>query len=165
MLCEKCGKNNATTHIRTVVNGVVHELNLCATCASEGGYTNLAHNSLASMLVSMLGEGVARTSSREAKVCPACGARFSDIAKSGKMGCAECYKEFSNELMPYLKRVHGSTKHIGKVPNSAPLSVIPQEDSIEALRIELSRAISEERYEDAAVIRDKIKQREDKANE
>lgn len=165
MLCEKCGKSNATTHIRTVVNGVVHELNLCAACAAQGGYTNLSHNSLASMLASMFGESIGRIPAKEGKVCPVCGARFSDIAKSGKMGCAECYKSFGSELMPYLKRVHGSTKHIGKVPNSAPLAVRPSEDTVENLKMELSRAISEERYEDAAVIRDKIKQKEGKINE
>ncbi len=165
MLCEKCGKNTATTHIRTVVNGVVHEMNLCASCAAQGGYTNLSHNSLASMLATMLGESMGRIPAKESKTCPVCGAKFSDIAKNGKMGCAECYKSFGTELMPYLKRVHGSVKHVGKIPNSAPLAVRPEADTVETLKMELSRAISEERYEDAAVIRDKIRQQEGKNNE
>ena len=62
--------------------------------------------------------------------------------------------------MPYLKRVHGSTKHVGKVPNSAPIMVVNTENTVESLRMELNRLVSEERYEEAAVIRDKIKKME-----
>lgn len=165
MLCEKCGKNHATAHIRTVVNGVVNELNLCGYCAAAGGYTDFPHNSLAQMLATMLGESVNKRISSQEKRCPVCNAGFSDIAESGRMGCAECYKVFGKELLPYLKRVHGSTKHIGKVPNSAPLAVKPAEDSAEALRLTLNRLVSEERYEEAAVVRDKIKKLEEKGNE
>lgn len=164
MLCEKCGKNNATTHIKTVVNGVVHEMNLCSSCASQGGYTNIAHNSLVSMLASVLGEGAGVIGGTAPK-CPVCGSQFSQIAKNGKVGCAECYNTFSSQLIPYLKRVHGSVKHIGKVPNSAPLAVIPENDNLENLKMQLSRAISEERYEDAAVLRDQIKEGEAKKDE
>lgn len=164
MLCEKCGKNNATTHIRTVVNGVVHEMNLCSSCASQGGYTNISHNSLVSMLASFLGENGGMTHEQVTK-CPVCSSQFSQIAKSGKVGCAECYNTFGSQLMPYLKRVHGSVKHIGKVPNNAPLAVVPKVDDLENLKMQLSRAISEERYEDAAVLRDKIKEREANTDE
>lgn len=159
MLCEKCGKNHATTHIRTVTNGVVREMNLCGYCAAAGGYTELSHNSLADMLASMLGEITAGSRADEA-VCPVCGSSFSRLAETGRVGCAQCYKTFYNELLPYLKRVHGSTKHAGKVPNSAPLAVKPEDGSLEALRSELNRLVSEEKYEEAAVVRDKIKKLE-----
>ncbi len=156
MLCEKCGKNNATTHIKTVINGVVKEANLCESCAAAIGYSSLSHNSLAGMLASMLGEA-AETHMTTQKRCPVCNSSFSDIAHSGKVGCAECYKVFESELFPYIKRVHGSTHHAGKVPNGAPLIVLPKEDTVESLRLELNRLIAEENYEQAAVIRDKIK--------
>lgn len=165
MLCEKCGKNHATTHIRSVVNGVVREMNLCGYCAAAGGYTNISHNSLAGMLASMFGEVTSLGANENAVKCPVCGMTFSDIAESGRMGCAECYKTFNNELLPYLKRVHGSTRHVGKVPNSAPLMVKPETDTVEALRMELNRLVSQEKYEEAAVIRDKIKKLEGEKNE
>jgi len=164
MLCEKCGKNIATTHIRTVVNGVVREQNLCGYCAANEGYTGLTHNSFAGMLASMLGEITnTRIASQEVK-CSVCGAKFSDIAKTGKMGCAECYKTFNSEILPYLKRIHGSTKHSGKIPNRAPLIIKPKEDTIDSLRAELNRLVSEEKYEQAAVVRDKIKKMEGEIN-
>lgn len=165
MKCEKCGKNEATTHIRSVVNGVVREYNLCGACATESGYSGTAHNSLAGMLASMFGEFLSTGIPANTVKCPICGATFSDIAKSGKVGCAECYKTFEADLMPYLKRVHGSTKHVGVVPNNAPIMVVNKEETVDSLRMELNRLVSEERYEEAAVIRDKIKEMEGKANE
>lgn len=165
MLCEKCGKNNATTHIRTVINGVVRELDLCNNCAAEEGYNHLHHNSLAEMLASMMGETIKKRVTAEPVKCPVCKASFSDIAETGRMGCAECYNVFGNELLPYLKRVHGSTKHVGKVPNSAPLMVKPETDTVNELRLELNRLVREERYEEAAVVRDKIRKLEEDANE
>ncbi len=162
MLCEKCKHNHATTHIKTVVNGVVREYNLCEYCAASYGY---ASNSLTGMLASMFGDITKTQGLENDKKCSVCGATFRDIAKSGKVGCSECYSVFYDELLPYLKRVHGSTKHIGKVPNSAPLMVKPPIDTIEELRNELSRLVANENYEQAAVIRDKIKEMEKKDNE
>ena len=162
MFCERCGKNHATTHIKTVVNGVAHEYNLCSICAAKEGY---ASNSLAGMLASMFGDiSVNEISNRQTK-CSVCGSTFSDIAKTGKVGCSECYTTFYNELLPYLKRVHGSIKHSGKLPLGEPLSVKPKTETVESLRQELSRMVSEERYEQAAIIRDKIKEMEEKDNE
>lgn len=162
MLCEKCGINHATTHIKTVVNGVVKEYNLCPLCAAKEGYSS---NSLASVLASMFGGTESNQHLKQQVKCPICGATFSDIAKSGKVGCSECYTAFYDELLPYLKRVHGSTKHSGKVPNSAPLTVKSQDNTIDSLRNELSRLVAEEKYEQAAVIRDNIKELEGKDNE
>ncbi len=162
MFCEKCGKNHATTHIKTVVNGIVREYNLCGNCAKEYGYSG---NSLTGMLASMFGDITNRTSLPERKKCPVCGCSFSDIAQSGKVGCSECYTSFYDELLPYLKRVHGSTKHIGKIPNSAPLAVMPKTVTVEDLRSELSRLVAEENYEQAAVVRDRIKEMEAKTDE
>lgn len=39
MRCEHCGKNGATFHYRSVVNGEARETHLCADCAAELGYT------------------------------------------------------------------------------------------------------------------------------
>ena len=122
MLCDKCGKNHATTHIRSVVNGFVAEKNLCGYCAATEGYTGIAHNSIGDMLASVFGDALASGSKSLENRCACCGVTFSDIAESGKVGCSECYKTFYEQLMPYLKRVHGSTKHAGRVPNKAPPS-------------------------------------------
>lgn len=156
MLCEKCNKNHATTHIKTVVNGIVREYNLCSECAAKSGYGS---NSITGMLASMLGD-MPTLKLQNQKTCKVCGATFSDIAHSGKMGCSECYNTFKDEILPYLKRVHGATQHTGKIPNRAPLIVRPKEKTIDELRQELSRLVADEKYEQAAIIRDKIKEME-----
>lgn len=162
MKCEKCGKYEATTHIRSVINGVVREYNLCSDCAAKEGYNGVKHNSLAGMLASMFNEFVPGGISENTVRCSVCGATFSDIAKRGKVGCADCYKTFQSDLLPYLKRVHGSTKHTGKVPVSAPIVVVDNKETIDSLRMELNRLVSEEKYEEAAIVRDKIKKLEGK---
>ena len=162
MLCEKCGKNNATTHIRTVVNGVVTEHNLCGYCAAKEGYTDIGKSQLGEMLASVFGDVLTSNSSYTALRCSCCNASFSDIAESGKMGCSECYDAFKNKLIPYLKRVHGTTEHIGKKLNktSSALATVTVEDKKETLRAQMLKAVSEENFELAAKLRDEIKELE-----
>lgn len=157
MLCDKCGKNHATTHIRSVVNGVVTEHNLCGYCAAAAGYSGAAHSSLGDMLASMFGDALNSGSVVGKKHCECCGASFSDIAEKGRVGCSECYKTFYEQLLPYMRRVHSSTKHVGKIPNRAPLIVKKEDDSIESLKMQLNELVRQEKFEEAAVIRDKIK--------
>lgn len=163
MLCEKCGKNNATTHIRSVVNGVVHEKHLCGYCAADEGYNDIKGGNLSQMLSSMFGDTISTVKNSQLKRCNCCGCTFSDIAESGKCGCPECYSTFYDQLLPYFKRVHGSTKHIGKTLNRTSTDDGQSKNTVEELRSILKQLISEEKYEQAAVVRDKIKQLEGEA--
>ena len=164
MLCEKCGKHTATTHIKTIINGVMTEKFLCGYCANEVGFELNNNNSLSGMLASMLNEMGMSVQEKE-KRCPVCGCTFSKIAETGKAGCADCYNTFKSELLPYLKRVHGSTKHIGKSPDTkTPKVDLKSEDTVSQLRAQLDCLINEEKYEEAAVIRDKIRMMEAQNN-
>ena len=165
MLCEKCHKNTATTHIRTVINGVVTEKNLCGYCAAMSGYSKFANNGFASMLSSLFGDELATGNIKEIR-CECCNTCFSDIAETGKMGCSECYKTFKNKLIPYLKRVHGTTEHIGKRPQNSDnnLVEVKPKTKIETLRAELLEAVKAEEFEKAAKLRDEIKRLEGSEN-
>ena len=88
MLCEKCGKRMATTHIHTVINGNVYDKNLCEQCAMEQGVNLYPKNSLSDMLASMF-TGFIDDRSQNEKRCPVCGATFGDVANSAKAGCAD----------------------------------------------------------------------------
>ena len=44
MKCQKCGANNANTHVKTVINGEIKEYDLCSECAKKMGYTNIFGN-------------------------------------------------------------------------------------------------------------------------
>ncbi len=151
MLCEKCGVNTATTHIRTVVNGVAEEKHLCSYCASSLGNTDIKNNNLTQILSNMFGDTVLP---QENKVtcCSCCGSTFQDIVNSGKCGCSECYITFYEQLLPHLKKVQGSIEYVGK-------KIVRENNykSIDELNNQLKELIKEENYEQAAIVRDKIK--------
>ena len=165
MFCEKCGKRIATTHIKTVVNGSVKERDLCEVCAAEEGYSEFHGGGLADMLISMLSGVSTDREEKSARRCPVCGSDFSDIAKTGKAGCSECYKTFYTELLPYLKRLHGSVNHVGKTPDAVSNETGEKTDELTQLRERLQTLVAEEKYEEAALVRDKIKELEGKDHE
>ena len=162
MLCEKCGKNNATTHIKTVINGTVTELNLCGYCAAKEGYTNFTKGSISNLFASMLGSSLEMGSRVSTRKCSFCNASFADIAETGKVGCSHCYTEFKNELLPYLKRIHGSVKHNGKISGTKEIMVTGGGDRLSELKAKLAKLVANENYEEAAIVRDEIRKEEGK---
>ena len=98
--------------------------------------------------------------------CQKCGNTFSDIVRSGKVGCSECYETFYDKLLPSIQRIHGRIKHNGKQVPVAETTVVPapqEEDNLlENLKKELAAAIEKQDFEQAVVIRDKIKELESK---
>ena len=159
MLCENCGKFAATTHIKKIINDVSTTKHLCSHCANEYGLGGFHTSGIANMLSTMFGDIVNENQYLREKTCKNCGATFSEIVKSGKAGCNECYTTFYEDLLPYIKRVHGGKKHIGKVPNNAPLAVV-SEDRLTTLRKTLHELVLKEEFEQAAVVRDEIKKLE-----
>lgn len=160
MLCQHCGKNTATTHIKTVINGKVTEQSLCGYCAAKNGYSGFSGGSITNLLASMLGQSMQLSSGMSARQCKCCGATFADIAETGKVGCGQCYSEFGEELLPYLKRIHGSVRHTGKVPGSKELTVTESSNPLAELKAKLASLVAAEKYEEAAVVRDEIKKLE-----
>lgn len=160
MMCDKCGKNLATTHIKTAINGVIEERNLCSYCAAKEGISSFGKSSLSNMLAVMLGDSLeVGAISRER--CKCCGASFSDIAQSGKVGCSECYETFRSELLPSINRLHGKVKHVGTAPESF-VNVETTEEKVIKLKEKLKLAVEKEEFEEAAKLRDQIKNLEER---
>ena len=159
MLCQSCEKKQATTHIKTIVNGELKEYNLCRDCAREMGYGSFFGNSgfdFDKFFGSFMDEG-SRLKSR--KRCQNCGSSFEDIAKTGKVGCAQCYEEFYEELLPSIQRIHGRTSHTGKLAHSAGTQARIKSE-ITRCRSELDQAIRDQEFERAAELRDRIRELE-----
>lgn len=165
MMCQNCGKNPATTHIKTIVNGKLTEYDLCADCAREKGYTNFFKEmnfDFGNLLGGFIGTPAAAGRTTR---CPKCGASFAEITESGKIGCAECYKVFHDRLLPTIHRIHGTAKHKGKIPGTAALRIVKpagkiavvQPSPLDAKRAELKAAIEAQDFERAAVLRDEIR--------
>lgn len=160
MICELCGKNQATTHIKSMVNGKYAEMWLCPHCAKSKGWGNIFSQTatdFSSFLGSFFGDGLpSRTS---ASRCKTCGSSFADIARSGKVGCADCYINFYDELLPSIQKIHGNIHHSGKVSVNAGANIKLARE-IEKSRQELATAVKEQNFELAAKLRDKIKELE-----
>lgn len=167
MLCQKCKSKEANTHVKSVVNGEYKEYMLCSECAKEMGYSNLwsdMHSDFNSILGSFFSNALPARS--ETTRCPVCGSTYHDIAKSGQVGCANCYDVFLSELMPSIRRMHGNTTHCGKKPlsNTVVEETQTSEDNtseIEHLKAQLKEAIEKQNFEFAAELRDKIMEMEE----
>ena len=91
--------------------------------------------------------------------CPKCGTSFDEIAHSGKVGCADCYRTFYDKLLPSIQRIHGKIKHSGKTVSAAPEQpkIETKEEKIEKLKAAMNDAVAKQDFENAAKIRDEIK--------
>lgn len=168
MICQVCGKKTATTHIKTVVNGKLMEVHLCSDCAKEKGYSHLFSDwgfGFGNLLGGLLEHG---TGGEAVPRCKTCGASFEEISKEGKIGCADCYRTFRHQLIPVIQRIHGTTRHKGKVPGGSALriadsnnKIMPVEESpLDEKKRLLKQAIDAQNFEQAAVLRDEIKEME-----
>lgn len=163
MLCDECKQQPATVHLAQFYNGKKVESHLCDTCAAQKGTLIIdGQFSVPNLLGSFLGHNFGiqqKTSSAESLTCPHCGFTFNDITHTGKLGCAQCYREFDQALEPTLRRIHGNSQHIGKVPARGGEKVLLKK-KIEGLKGQLQDAVAAEQYEQAAEIRDSIKELE-----
>jgi len=96
--------------------------------------------------------------------CPNCKMTYADFKKIGRLGCGECYVTFKKYLGPLLKRIHGSSQHIGKSPSKVT-RVLKEKIDLQELRLKLQKAIENEAFEEAARIRDQIKDFEKKQSQ
>lgn len=158
MICSECKSNNATLFYQQTINGKTTELNLCPECAAKHGL--LGGTSLFSELFSVP-KFIKSTGTKTArKTCSLCGKDETNFISDGKVSCPVCYETFAEELSAPIKRIHGNVSHIGR----APFKFRKQNDKekkLKELRRKLKEAIANEEYENAAIIRDKIREIED----
>lgn len=171
MLCDICGKNQATVHLTEIIDDKMTELHLCEDCAQKKSSQMETHFGLADLLAGLADLGTQfNKTTKETKVkCPRCGLTYEDFKKVGRLGCGECYSVFKDSLLPLLKRIHGSTQHYGKAPKkiqkvekTAVKTTVKAKNELQELREQLQKAIELEEFEEAARLRDKIREIEKK---
>ena len=161
MLCEKCHKKPATVHMQQYISGQVTEMHLCQECAAQPD-SPLSFEQFLHGLLDMFGnmkENVSQQKPQTNYRCAVCGLSFEDFKRTGKLGCAECYQSFRHEMDPILKNIQGSNRHDGKYPHKAGAGMLNRR-KIDKLRLELTKAIEDEEYENAASLRDQIRELE-----
>ncbi len=166
MYCEDCKQKPAAVHLTQVFNGNIMQSHLCEDCAAKkGGFIFDPGNkfSIPNLLSSIFGAScsVDPDPVSELANCPNCGTRFEGIRETGKLGCSECYKVYEQELEPTLRRIHGNSQHIGKIPSRGGEKVLLRK-KMDNFKTQLQEAVNREEYEKAAEIRDMIKDLETK---
>jgi protein arginine kinase activator len=158
--CDLCGSGQAVVHLTQVVNNKMTTLHLCQRCAAEKGLQAVGSTGnlpLADFLAKMGGEATPSGGSQVEAVCPFCGISSADFREIGRLGCPHCYSTFEAHLRGLLRRIHGSTQHVGKVYLPPDPTVTEREKRLTALRQKLQRAVTLEDFERAAELRDQIR--------
>lgn len=160
MLCNLCNKNKAVIHFKGIFNQKTIELNLCLKCVKKRGIKHFKEISISDIISTLSDLYFYNSPSKEKKklVCNVCGLTYLEFEQKGKFGCSNCYNTFSNYLTHIFERLHGRTKHIGKIPQehfNVNNNIILSQKLL-SLRKDLEQAIKFEQYEKAARIRDKI---------
>ena len=164
MLCDRCGQRRHR-HLTEITNGHKNETHLCQVCANEiqpqgfglAPQLNL-HHFLAGLLNHELGGAGfgQQPAAAGGDKCTSCGMAEGQIMKHGLLGCGDCYTHFEEKMQPLLRRIHGNTRHTGKVPGrTGGRARLVKE--IEKLKGQLKEAVSREEFERAAQLRDAIR--------
>ena len=154
MICERCQQKSASVHLQQIINGKKTEQHLCKECATQFEMPI----SLEQFFQGFLDSFASSPSAAHVK-CPECKYSFKKFKDTGRLGCKSCYTAFNDELTLLLKQLHGSSKHQGKFPKKAGIELLSKR-RIETLRQQLIKAVECEEYEEAARLRDEIRQYE-----
>jgi protein arginine kinase activator len=176
MVCDNCKKNEAVLHfIQIDSNGELNKFDLCKECASElslfsFGESEETEFSDASDAISILAidlgffldklgkEDTQKTIGRNFKddgKCSYCGTSLNSIKKTGRVGCPKCYEDFELEINPFIKIIQAEVEHKGKIPVNCN-EILKIEKKIKDLKHKLEDQIVVENFEEAAKLRDKI---------
>ncbi len=158
MLCDSCKELDAVVHLTRIVDNAVTQLHLCEKCAAEKGVqTSLAtpQHPLGDILQAVQQQAAA--SSEDAASCAFCGATARDFRATGRLGCPHCYDAMEKSLRELLRRLHGSSRHVGSRYEVPVAHIDAKPDSLYDLRDRLRRAVESEQFELAAELRDRIR--------
>ena len=165
MTCDICGKNEATVHLTEIIDEQMNELHLCEDCARTKSAAMEQQFGLSDLLAGMADfEKPNKDEELVTAKCPNCGLTYADFKKVGRLGCGECYNAFRKYLAPLLKRIHGSNQHVGKSPLKLKPVLRPSKKKVDLqeLKLQLQKAVAQEAFEEAARLRDQIKEIENK---
>jgi len=158
MMCCVCKEKEATVHYTQIAGDKIQKVDLCEACAKSKGVNDPMGFSLADLLLGLgASQEIEQASGGTELKCPRCGFTQADFKKAGRLGCPECYHTFSDALTGLLKTMHKGTRHVGKVPEALK-QTRDLSERMKELQDKLSKAIAAEDFEEAAILRDEIKQ-------
>ncbi len=160
MICEECRNRKATVHMQKIVKGKKEEIHLCEECARERDALNfenpLSIHSFLTGLLDINPKHQFQSHSTYSYQCSHCGFTYDKIRQVGRLGCSHCYEEFQDKLGPLIRKIQGNLQHTGKVPKRTGESIALRRQ-LNNLKNELNEAIYKQEFENAAVLRDQIR--------
>jgi protein arginine kinase activator len=165
MLCDNCKERDAIINLTQVEHDSKVTLHLCEQCAQQKGVETggaVLKTPLGGFLTALGkggGGGALVPAANDAQRCPSCGSTLRDFRDSGRLGCDHCYVAFDAHLRDLLRRLHGSSQHVGKryeMPGAPGSDSDPRSQLLE-LKAQLRRAVEGENFELAAELRDQIR--------
>jgi len=168
--CQACHEREAVVHLTQVVDDQVTTVHLCGKCAAERGIATEAESGatpLGSFLAALGPASLTPAGTMpEEGACPECGATLADIRASGRLGCATCWVTFARPLRDLVRRLHGATRHVGEWyddPATAADEAAERRVDHERIRLReaLDEAITAEAFEEAAELRDRLRELDD----
>jgi protein arginine kinase activator len=147
-----------------VIEGKLRKFVLCEACAQKKGITNVDDL--------LMGEDLLGNSAPQTKIqdlvaelnqddCSSCGFSLDDFRKVGRLGCPDCYDVFSREIAERLPSMHKGGIHKGYLPEGVAMKQALKSE-LACLAEKLASAIEDERFEEAAMLRDQICKIEEK---
>jgi len=172
MLCDNCKERDAIINLTQVEHYSKVTLHLCEQCAQQKGVETggAVLKTPPGGFLTALGKGGGGAGAGGALVpaaadgvrCPACGSTLRDFRDSGRLGCDQCYVSFDAHLRDLLRRLHGSSQHVGE-RYVAPGETEGGSDASDPrsrlleLKAQLRQAVEGENFELAAELRDRIR--------
>ncbi len=171
MLCERCQKKEATVYLTQIINNQKTTLNLCEDCARDPQILGLPSFDFHKLLSGFLGQPLMVNPENETEfphnqslTCPNCGLTESMFSQKGLLGCSKCFEVFQDNLEGVFRKIYGTAKHTGKVPQRTG-GIVRLQHELSQLKHKMKVAIAKEAFEEAAKLRDQIKVLEQKLNE
>jgi protein arginine kinase activator len=161
MSCDQCREREAVIHLTQIVNDQVTTLHLCEKCAAEKGVDSPGAHAKTPLgtLIGAMGKSPEQAPApRSSDVCTRCGGTFQDFRETGRLGCPDCYRSFETPLRDLLRRLHGSTHHLGeRYAEREPAALVVDQEQAADLREQLRLAVETENFELAAELRDRLR--------
>lgn len=160
MLCDNCRERDAVINLTQVEHDSKVTLHLCEQCAQQKGVetgVGISKSPLAHLIGSMTKGASVLPTAADGLRCSSCGSTLKDFRDSGRLGCADCYTSFDGHLRDLLRRLHGSSQHVGEryaIPGGDATD--PRAQLLD-LKDQLRRAVDAENFELAADLRDRIR--------
>ena len=172
-ICQICKKQPATIHLTDIHNNIKKEVHICESCADEKGF-NLQGTANLPQLLGLAAKKMihvaapaaqlqAMKPSEENPTCPKCGFTWAQFNERRRLGCPEDYHAFEAKLRQFVSSqdnpigVNRDSFHVGKTPSHCR-EADNQDKILRRLTKRLKRAVAEENYEEAAVIKVELDQ-------